>query len=388
MPLDPHRRSARGERGSAIVIAAVSFLVLCGFAALVIDLGYVGVVESQLQTSTDAAAMGAARLLDGSATGYRPARSAAVELAGVNPSDGAAVLRDRNDANAAVGDVVLGIWDGAAFTPDDSDPAVVNAVLVRTENQDLVPFFARIAFGRGSLGCAVESVAAAPPPAQAAAVPWCLPFGLPDCLWDSYTPVELQDMVFVLRPAGADNTGWAAVNGSPNASWVRDFIQTISPCMQEWAATGEVDEPCADASVDDPVDLHNGELQAAQNYMASQIGELGIPWDSELWGELPAQDPDSLVQASEYGHTHVGPIPVFDSGEGCCTEGGGSWTETSTATGFAWAVIYDIVKGTGAAEHPVHLRIDLDSYDNIGDWPSTSVVDHGVQADTPVRMVQ
>lgn len=384
----PLGTTARVRRGSVLVIAATSFLVLCGFAAMVIDLGYVGVVESQLQTSTDAAAMGAARLLDGTTDGFSAARTAAVEIASVNPADGAAVVVDPNAANDANGDVVLGVWDGTSFSADLSAPADVNAVLVRTERQDLVPFFSRIAFGNDALGSAVESIAIAPPPAQASEVPWYLPFGLPDCLWDAYTPDQIMDMTFVLSPAGDDNTGWATVNGSPNAAWIMDFISTISPCMQEWYETGDVEEACASASVDDPVDLHNGEVQSAQNYMASNIGELGIPWDTDLWGDLPAQDEDSAVDTDEYGYTYVGPIPIFSAGDEYCSESGGGWTETTSTTGFAWAVIYDITKGTGASEHTIKLRLDLDSYYGIGDWPSVDAIDYGVQADTPIRLVQ
>lgn len=388
MRLRPLHADLRGRRGSVLVIAATSFLVLCGFAAMVVDLGYVGVVESQLQTSTDAAAMAGARMLDGTEAGFASARSTAVEVASVNPADGTAVTLDANTGNDSAGDIVLGVWDGTAFTPSTSDPSAVNAVLVRTNRQDLVPVFSRIAFGNDALGSAVESLAIAPPPGQASEVPWYLPFGLPACLWDTYTPETLQDMTFVLAPAGIDNTGWATINGSPNAAWLMDFIQTISPCMQEWYETGDIEEPCAEASVDDPVNLHNGEVQSAQNYMANNIGELGIPWMEEIWGELPPQDPDSAVDADEYGYTYVGPIPIFNSGAEYCSGSGGGWTETTTATGFAWAVIYDITKGTGAAEHTIKLRIDLDSYYNIGDWPSVVATDYGVQADTPIRLVR
>jgi len=51
------------KRGAVIVWTAVSITTLLGFAALAVDLGYVTVVHTQLQTAADASAMAGASAL-------------------------------------------------------------------------------------------------------------------------------------------------------------------------------------------------------------------------------------------------------------------------------------------------------------------------------------
>lgn len=378
------RFPSSGRRGNVLVIAAVSFTVLCGFAALVIDLGYVGVVETQLQTSTDAGALAGARLLDGTVDGLAAARSAAVVLAAENPADGETVDLDPNPANDPGGDVVLGIWQDGAFLAS-MDPLKVNAVQVRA-GESMAPFFSRVSFGTDSLGAQVSSIALAGQKVGAGEVPWYLPFGLPDCLFETYSDEGLQDISFVLSPPGTDNTGWASIAGSPTASWVRDHFAAITPCMQQWAATGDIAEPCAEVDIDDNVSLNNGEQASGLNYIAETIGSNGIPWDSSLWGALPAQQTKSAIPKADYGHVYVGPIPVFNSGPSYCSGSGGSWNTVEGVEFFVWAVLYDVVTSGGAANKTVYLRLDLDSIYDVGDWPGGG--HHGVTSTTPPSLVQ
>ncbi|MCK6503945.1 pilus assembly protein TadG-related protein [Myxococcota bacterium] len=379
------RTRSTDRRGNVLVIAAVSFTVLCGFAALVVDLGYVGVVEAQLQTATDAGALAGAKLLDGTAEGLTAARAAAVALVAENPANGETVVVDPNPSNLPDGDVVLGIWADGAFTAS-VDPLQVNAVAVTARDDDLVPFFSKVAFGTQGLSSQVRSVALAGQEVGAGEVPWYLPFGLPDCLFDTYSDEGLQDISFVLSPPGIDNTGWASIGETPTASWVRDHFATITPCMQEWASTGDVEEPCAEATIDDSASLNNGEQASGLQYIASHIGIDGIPWDESLWGTQPAQQPKSAIPTGQYGMTYVGPIPVFDSGSAYCTGSGGSWNTTEGIEFFVWAVLYDVVTSGGAAQKTVYLRLDLDSIYDVGDWPGGG--HHGVTATTPPALVQ
>lgn len=380
-----HRPELPHRRGNVLVIAAVSFSVLCGFAALVIDLGYVGVVESQLQTSADAASLAGARMLDGTVEGLAAARQTAVLLASENPANGESVVLDPNPSNNADGDVVLGIWADGSFTAS-LEPLQVNAVQVVTQDDDLTPFFSAVSFGTDSLGARVRSTAIAGQKVGAGEVPWYLPFGLPDCLFDTYSDEGLQDISFVLSPPGTDNTGWASIAGSPTASWVRDHFAAITPCMQEWASTGDVEDPCASVTTDDTVALNNGEQASGLQYIANNIGPNGIPWDSDIWGTLPAQQSDSAIPAAHYGNVYVGPIPVFNSGPSYCTGSGGGWNTTEGIEFFVWAVLYDVVTSGGASNKTVYLRLDLDSIYDVGDWPGGG--HHGVTSTTPPSLVQ
>ena len=66
------RRNVRPheERGQVIVLVVVMLVVLLGFAALVIDVGYAYYAHRQLQASADAAALaGAQELPDPAARG-------------------------------------------------------------------------------------------------------------------------------------------------------------------------------------------------------------------------------------------------------------------------------------------------------------------------------
>lgn len=375
---DPSR-----QRGNVLVIAAVSFAILAGFGALVVDLGFVSTVEAQLQTATDAGALAGARVLDGTEAGLVKARATAVEVAGRNDADGQAVILD------PATDLDLGTWDPAArsFTIS-ADPAQVNALRASTRRSDLTPFFARVAFQRDALGAAVQSIAVSGPRTGAGGVPWYLPFGLPNCLFDSFSEERLQDMTFVLSPPGLDNTGYAAIGDVTNASFLRAHFAAIGPCMEQWAADGTVEAECALAEVEDNVNLNNGTSDAVLQYIATHIGTDGIPWDSTLWGELPAQQAKSAVSPADYGSTYVGPIPVFQSGSSYCSGSGGSWNETAQIDFFVWAVLYDLVRSGGAASKTVYLRIDLDSIYEVGDWPGGGQDEHGVTSATPSYLVQ
>jgi len=70
----------KNEAGQSIILIAISAVVLCGVAALVIDLGMVYVSKGQLQTAADAAALAAAHDLPSATV----AKSTAVEYAGYN----------------------------------------------------------------------------------------------------------------------------------------------------------------------------------------------------------------------------------------------------------------------------------------------------------------
>ena len=58
----------KGEAGQSIVIIAITMVVLCGFAAMAIDIGRVSVERGQLQNAADAAALAGAQALPSAST--------------------------------------------------------------------------------------------------------------------------------------------------------------------------------------------------------------------------------------------------------------------------------------------------------------------------------
>ena len=71
------------ECGQSIVIVVVSIALLCGIAALVVDIGQVTVTQGQLQNAADAAALAAAKSLPDATA----AKNAAKQYAGLNGVD-------------------------------------------------------------------------------------------------------------------------------------------------------------------------------------------------------------------------------------------------------------------------------------------------------------
>lgn len=377
--------SPRGRQGGVAVFVALGLVALLGFVALVVDLGYMRMVHAQLQAGADAAALAGASQLNGTEDGMDRARGRAVGVGLLNDAHGEAIVLDANPANAPGGDVVLGRWDPDAeiFVPT-TEPAEVDAVEVRARRDDLIALFSRAAFGSEELGASARSVAISGGRRGAGRVPYYIPFGLPSCQWEQHTPDELSDMTFVLNPAGADNTGWATVGGSPNASWISDHLAAIGPCMEEYNQTGQVDESCASASTSDSVGLNNGVISSGL-FALEEAVENGIPWDSEAWGPLPAQNPGSSVDPNRYGHVVEGPLPVFLSSDAYCTPGA-PWNTTETILGFVWAAVYDVRAKGAAKKKNVWLRINWSTLREVG--TGGGGVDYGIVAPGPAVVVQ
>lgn len=74
-----HRR--KGERGSVVIMAAISMLLLILMVGLCIDISRIYTVRAELQNAADAAALAAARELDGSVEGINAAVQRASQVA-------------------------------------------------------------------------------------------------------------------------------------------------------------------------------------------------------------------------------------------------------------------------------------------------------------------
>lgn len=351
---------ARQRSGATLLLVILMIPVLLGFVAFVVDLGYARVVQAQLQAAADAASTTGASELDGSLEGLSRAEAVAIFAAGLNVAHGAPVALGGDDVD-------LGVWDEAAGTfTGSSDPELVNAVRVRARVEGLTPFFGRAVFAREALAASVVSVAARGRELGAGRVPYYLPFALPVCAVEGQDPEEIMDMVFQLNPAGEDNTGWALVGEGTNANSLRDHLDDILPCIEQWMQDGTVEEACAPAEVEQSVDLDNGMASSVLRTLADAMAN-GIPWDEELWGPLPPQDPNSTIPANEYGTVLAGPIPLFDE-EGYC-DGNSHWNETFPVVAFIWAIIYDVDDRGSAQDRNVWVRLDLSQIYEVGEWP-------------------
>lgn len=139
------------RRGAVLVLAAFMMVAMLGFVAFAVDLGYMMVVRSQLQTAADAAALAATASLGGTEEGVV---TIAQEFAGYNKAGSVPVTLSSQD-------VEFGNWDacGRVFSPS---PSMGNAVRVTARCNDATGnnrlFFASI-FGIDRFFTEVSAIA-------------------------------------------------------------------------------------------------------------------------------------------------------------------------------------------------------------------------------------
>ena len=141
------RALLRDEGGSAITMFAVFLMVGAGFAAVVIDGGYLYSMKSKLQTTADAAVL--------AAVGDLPDEDAVLATAVALATKNMSVAE--HGTVLAEADVVTGNWDAdtRTFTPEDDDVDPINAVRVVTRRSQVNGnaaglFFARVLAMGGS----------------------------------------------------------------------------------------------------------------------------------------------------------------------------------------------------------------------------------------------
>lgn len=151
----PAHRSGKSRRGAVIVLIALLLIPIIGGVALVVDIGSMYVVQAELQTAADAAALAAAgEMAKATADVYlQMGREGAKLYAGEHDSfsmDGGLQLSDADiEFGIAVRDGGTGAWQ---FQLDDSNPApyAVRVTVRRDgETNPLVPMFFAHVLGVG-----------------------------------------------------------------------------------------------------------------------------------------------------------------------------------------------------------------------------------------------
>ncbi|MHC4876282.1 MAG: vWA domain-containing protein [Planctomycetota bacterium] len=129
--LRPNKR-----RGVIALLAAVFLVMIFAFTAFTVDVGYISIIDQELQGAVDAAALAAAFELKQSDT-TEPVYGAAEDLAAANQVNGQSLEVDRGN------DVEIGFWDELTGTftpmPGESDLSLTNAVRVNgtlSQNRD------------------------------------------------------------------------------------------------------------------------------------------------------------------------------------------------------------------------------------------------------------
>ena len=140
------------RRGAILILAAVFMIVILAFATFSVDFGYIVLVNQELQSAVDSAALAAAQELQLAPEGGEDqVVDAAVDLAAANQVDGHDLTLQPDT------DVEIGIWDelSGQFTPfTGTDLGLANAVRVSGKlskaRQNAVNLFFAPVLGDGS----------------------------------------------------------------------------------------------------------------------------------------------------------------------------------------------------------------------------------------------
>ena len=102
------------RRGAIAVLAAVFLVVLIGMIAFAVDIGYLGVVNTQLQAAADSAALAAAGSSNQSQSGMV---TVAQQFANANQAAGRPIQLNSSD-------IQFGTWNATSctFTPSTARP--------------------------------------------------------------------------------------------------------------------------------------------------------------------------------------------------------------------------------------------------------------------------
>jgi Flp pilus assembly protein TadG len=141
----------KNQKGASAVVVAIALVVLLGFAALAIDVGYLYSTRNELQNVSDATALAATRQLGAiyQTLSYeqqqnyvcdRPAIVSVAQQVGLK-NQAAKTFITINDA-----DVVIGKWDGSTLTPTLLQPDAVGVLARRdsSANSPVTTFFASV----------------------------------------------------------------------------------------------------------------------------------------------------------------------------------------------------------------------------------------------------
>ena len=184
-------KRSRDQRGAVIVMVTGMLVMLLGFAAMVLDLGYLFVVRTELQSAADAAALAGAGYL--------------FPLVSNNPNwsvaqaQTTAAFAMNKAAGVFLGDgqVQTGYWNltgtpsglqATSITPGPNDVAAVMVNINKSAGNNGGPvnlFFGRI-LGINTMDAAARAVAVVGFGPKAVVNNWIFPVAISKCLYDNY----------------------------------------------------------------------------------------------------------------------------------------------------------------------------------------------------------
>ncbi|HSB20852.1 MAG TPA: pilus assembly protein TadG-related protein [Anaeromyxobacteraceae bacterium] len=236
-------RRRRRERGAVAVVVALVLAVLLAFLGLTLNAGHGTSVRGELQNATDAAALAAARELNGQLGGEQAGRLMAGAYSALHDTDGSQPV---NIDVAA--DVTFGAWDfgSSTFTPTGTTGAellATNAVRVRAGREasrgNALPVWLSSFLGNtASMDARSAAVAVGGGPCETRCV---IPLAFADCSLVDASGALRCDQTLVFRNAIEDNAGLTGLGDGANTSVERSILRAVDTgqgCMN--VSTGEV----------------------------------------------------------------------------------------------------------------------------------------------------
>ncbi len=147
------------KRAVTIVWTAITGVVMIGFVALAVDVGYTYHVKTQLQRTADAAAMAAASQLADEDQSHQAVYDLAAVYAAMNKTGG--ISPELTDADVVLGRAVLEDDGKYTFAEGEEPPDAVKVTVRLTDNSPNGPlglFFGQ-ALGKGTVNLSASAVA-------------------------------------------------------------------------------------------------------------------------------------------------------------------------------------------------------------------------------------
>ncbi len=313
-------RQKKDRSGNVLVLTAFMMVGMFALLAMAVDIGYLQVVESELQRSADSAAIsGAWELIAQGVNGgdalsaAGEARTVAAEYAAKNPVGCVA-------PGLAAGDATVGFIrnPGASLAMDFTDPSRFNAVEIQVrrasdQNGEVPLFFARVlgmdsqAMQTSATAMFLNNFGGFRPPTGEGGNLMILPFALDNATWED-----------LCNGVGDDNWTWdrknkAVVSGSDGILEVNLFPQgTGSPGNRGTVDIGPSNNSTCDIARQIVEGISAADMQAlvdgGRSLEFDSNGVLALNGDTGISAGVK----DEL--ASIKGQPRI--IPVFDRVEG------------------------------------------------------------------------
>ena len=351
-----HKPCRQGQRGVVAILVALLIFILCGFATLVIDMGYMYHVRSDLQNAVDAGATAGVRELDQTPAGIQNARVRVREFTNLH-------YANQTPVNIPDADIIFGHWalPTGPFTPYGPDPApallpltnslqVIGRRSAATGNELDMRFAGLIGFHKADIAASATAIGGCP--AQECGFPMVVA----DCSLNEPITNGTCEWCMVFQNNNSDTAGWTDF-GLKQTS-IEDII--INACGSQGTGftvddnTKKCTNACNQATAGTEIPVNNGNNMNKNNYCKriqdillrdgppAQPFRVSVPVIGSTPGTCDATQFSSSKPIAGFAVLeifgaqceHSGPLVVADGAPAECSVNTGSSTYTPPSGKF------------------------------------------------------